>query len=237
MVVLAAVAEVSVAAEHQGAGKMKKLTQQFLTAKEQQKVTEAVHHAEEMTSGEIVPMIVSASHGYPVSAGIGGIFLTLPLSLFLTHLTGSYLWLGPQNMWLFLIFSSLLYFPLFKLVDSSIRLKRLFLLNNQVMEEVEEAAITSFFQEGLYKTESENGILIFVSVLEKRVWILADRGIDTMIDQQQWQQIADKLSRGIKAGNQCAALCDAVSEVGEILSEHFPIGENDRNELHNLIIR
>ena len=229
--------EVLVAVERQGAGRMKELSQHFLNADEQQKVTEAVHRAEETTSGEIVPMVISASHGYPVSSGIGGVFLALPLSLLLTHLTGSYLWLGPQNMWLFLIFSTLLYFPLFKLVDSSVLLKRLFLLNNQVMEEVEEAAITSFFQEGLYKTKAENGILIFVSVLEKRVWILADRGIDAKIDQQRWQLIADRLSRGIKEGKQCTALCDAISEVGEILSSHFPIGENDHNELHNLIIR
>ena len=216
---------------------MKELSRHFLSADEQRKVTEAVHRAEKKTSGEIVPMVISASHGYPVSSGIGGVFLALPLSLLLTHFTGSYLWLGPENMWLFLIFSTLLYFPLFKLVDASIGLKRLFLLNNQVMEEVEEAAITSFFQEGLYKTTAENGILIFVSVLEKKVWILADRGIDAKIDQQQWQRIADELSQGIKEGKQCAALCDAVSEVGEILSGHFPIGENDHNELHNLIIR
>ena len=44
-------------------------------------------------------------------------------------------------------------------------------------EEVQEAVLTAFFKEELYRTRDETGILIFISVFEHKVWVLADRGI------------------------------------------------------------
>ena len=216
---------------------MKNLSTQFLTQEEQQRITEAVQKAEKQTSGEIVPMVVSASHNYPVASAIGSVFISLPLSLLLTSVTGAFLWLGPQNMWLLLMYWTLLFLPFFYLVDNTTFLKRLFLLENQVAEEVEEGAITSFYSERLYRTRDENGILLFVSILEKKVWILGDRGINEKIDQEQWQDIIDELSAGIRANNQCDALCHAVDQVGKVLLEHFPIRDDDKDELHNIIIR
>lgn len=218
-------------------GDMKDLSIQFLTQEDQQRVTEAVQRAEKQTSGEIVPMVVSASHNYPMASAIGSVFISLPLSLLLTSVTGSLLWLGPQNMWILLIYWTLLFFPMYYLVDNTPFLKRLFLLKSQVAEEVEEGAVTSFYSERLYQTRDENGILIFVSVLEKKVWILGGRGIYEKIDPDQWPDIIDELSAGIRENNQCDALCRAVDRVGTVLVEHFPIREDDKDELHNIIIR
>lgn len=211
--------------------------EKFLTKQEQQAVTEAVQRAEKQTSGEIVPMIVSASHHYPLAAASGAALIALPLALVLTSLLGSALWLGPRNMYLFLAFFGLLYYPLRALISRSPGLKRLFLSNSQVEEEVREAAITSFFGEGLYKTREENGILIFVSVLEQRVWVLGDRGINDKIDPGDWDRIVKDLTEGIKAGRQGEAVCQAVTRVGEMLRTHFPLRQDDRDELHNILIR
>lgn len=216
---------------------MRRLAENFLTALEQQRINEAVQHAERQTSGEIVPMVVSASHQYPLAAASGGVFLALPPALMLTSLLGSTLWLGSQNMWLFLLFSSILYLPARAFVAQSVVLKRFFLRADQVAEEVEEAAITSFYREKLYRTRDQNGILIFISVLERRVYILGDRGIDAKINDSGWQDIVSGLTAGIRRGKQGEALLAAVNQVGEILKQHFPIQEGDRNELHNLIIR
>jgi putative membrane protein len=216
---------------------MRRLAESFLTALEQQRVNEAVQHAERQTSGEIVPMVVSASHHYPLAAASGGVFLALPLALMLTSLLGSTLWLGSQNMWLFLLFSTILYLPARAFVAHSVVLKRFFLRADQIEEEVEEAAITSFYREKLYRTKEQNGILIFISVLERQVYILGDRGIDAKINDNGWQDIVSGLTAGIRRGKQGEALLAAVNQVGEILKQHFPIQEGDRNELHNLIIR
>lgn len=216
---------------------MKKLAETFLTPKEQEKITETVQRMERITSGEIVPMVVTTSHDYPLAAATGGFFLTTPLAALLTSLLGSYLWIGSQNMWLFLAFFAALYFPLRALVNTNLFLKRLFLSGNQVQEEVEEAAIKSFYGEELYRTRDENGILIFVSVLEKKVWIIGDRGINEKIEPELWQDIVSELTEGIKTGNQCDALCQAITRVGNVLRHHFPTKDDDTDELHNIIIR
>ncbi|WP_163337639.1 TPM domain-containing protein [Desulfopila sp. IMCC35008] len=216
---------------------MKNLAKKFLTEEEQQKITETVQRMEKLTSGEIVPMVVSTSHDYPVAKAIGAGLLTLPLALLLTSITGSYLWLGPQNMWLFLAYASIFYFPLYKLVGSNPPIMRLFLLARQVEEEVEEAAVSAFYNEGLYRTRQENGILVFISVLEKKVWVLGDRGINERVGPNEWQDIIKELSEGIRDDQQCEAICRSITRIGNVLRHHFPIQEDDHDELHNIIIR
>lgn len=216
---------------------MTTLAQQFLTKDEQQRVSEATRLAEGRTSGEIVPMVVSASHDYPMAAVVGAVFFALPLSLLFTPFVAAPLWLGHQDMWIFLALFCLLALPAHLLVKKSVFLKRLFLDKDQVEEEVREAAVTAFFSEKLYKTKAENGILIFISVLEHRVWVLADSGINSRISQEEWQEIVNLITRGIREKRQCEAICEAIGRVGDILEKHFPLGPDDHNELHDLIIR
>ncbi len=220
-----------------GDGEMQTLAQQFLTGEEQQRITEATRQAEGRTSGEIVPMVVSASHDYPLAPLVGAAIFSLPLALFLTPFISAPLWLGHQDMWIFLALFCLLALATHALIRKSSSLKRLFLNKDQVEEEVHEAAVTAFFGEKLYKTKEENGILIFISVLERRVWILADSGINSRIRQEEWQEIVNTITRGIREKRQCTAICEAIGRVGDILAEHFPLADNDLNELHNLIIR
>ncbi len=216
---------------------MQTLAQQFLTEGERQQISEATRLAEGRTSGEIVPMVVSESHEYPLAPVVGAAVIALPLSLLLTPYIAAPLWLGHQDMWIFLALFCLLTLPVHALVKRSNTCKRLFLSKNQVDEEVREAAVTAFFSEKLYKTKEENGILIFISVLERRVWILADSGINSRIRQEEWQELVSHITRGIREKRQCAAICEAIGRVGDILCEHFPINPTDHNELHNLIIR
>lgn len=216
---------------------MQTLSEKFLTKTEQQRVTKAVQIAERTTSGEIVPMIVSQSHAYFMAAASCAVSFALPAALLLTHFIGGLFWLGPQNMWLFLGFFFLLYFAFLRFTMNTGQLRYYFLNRNQVDQEVRDGALAAFFSEQLYKTRDNNGILIYVSVLEKRVWILADNGIDNKIDQKEWDSVVEELTTGIKNGQSCDALCSAVLEVGQILQTHFPYKKDDTDELHNLIIR
>ena len=81
---------------------MKDLAQKFLSDAERTRVTEAVKATEELTAGEIVVMIISASYHYPMANVIGAAVFSLPLALIFTTLTAEWLWIGGQNMWLFL---------------------------------------------------------------------------------------------------------------------------------------
>ena len=216
---------------------METLAQQFLTEAEQKRISALVQQMEQQTSGEIVPMVVSASHSYPTTMITGATVLALPLALLLMPVISGLFWLGSQNVWIFIALFMALYGLFYVLVHRFVWLKRLFLPRKQVEAEVQEAAIASFFTERLYKTKDANGILIFISVLERKVWVLADAGINARIDPGQWQSIIDLITRGIKEKRQCEAICNAIVQIGELLKTHFPIQDDDINELHNLIVR
>ncbi|MDO8946240.1 MAG: hypothetical protein Q7U88_03670 [Desulfocapsaceae bacterium] len=216
---------------------MQTLAQRFLTEAEQNRISTLVQQMEQQTSGEIVPMVVSASHSYPSAMIFGATLLALPFSLVLMPLVSTFFWLGSQNIWIFIALFMALYGIFYGMVQRFTWLKRLFLSRKQVEAEVQEAAITSFFTEKLYKTKDENGILIFISILERKAWVLADSGINAHIDQEQWQEIIGLITRGIKEKRQCEAICEAIIEIGRQLKKHFPVQDNDINELHNLIVR
>lgn len=216
---------------------MQTLAQQFLTETEQNTISALVQEMEQQTSGEIVPMVVSASHSYPTAMTYGATALALPLSLLLMPVVGGLLWLGSQNVWIFISLFLAFYGLFYELVRRFSWLKRLFLARSQIEAEVQEAAITSFFTERLYKTKEENGILIFISVLEHKVWVLADAGINARIDPGQWQDIIALITTGIKAKRQSTAICEAIRQIGQLLQTHFPIQDKDINELHNIIVK
>jgi putative membrane protein len=216
---------------------MKTLAETFLSSDEQQEVTRAVHAAEKMTSGEIVPMVVSESHSYPMAAVVGGVFFALPAALLSARLFGALLWIGTDNMWLFLAFFLIYYFIAHQSVQRLPKLKRYFFSSDRANAAVQEAAAAAFFMESLHNTKAANGILLYISVFEQRVWVLGDSGINEKIDQQVWQEIVDLVTKGIKDGRRCEVICEAITRIGQILQDFFPIEKDDKDELHNLIIR
>ena len=216
---------------------MTTLAQQFLNEAEQRTVTETVQAAEKLTSGEIVPMVVSESHTYPVAPIVGGVFFGLPLALLSARLFGGMLWLGTDNMWIFLSFFTVYYVIGYQLVSRFPTLKRFFLSPQRADLAVKRGAAEAFFSEALHNTKEANGILLYVSILERRVWVLADRGINDKIDPQIWQEIVDLVTTGIKGGDPSEALCSAIRRIGDVLQDHFPIAADDKDELHNLIVR
>lgn len=229
-------AAVLVAAVPREDGNMKSLAELFLTSEEQKNITKAVQTAEKMTSGEIVPMVVSKSSDYPLASVVCSASLTIPISLLLTIIIGQMIWVGPSNMWFFLTIFSLLFIPVYILVQKTDRLKYYFLNTDHVETEVSQSALAAFYSQGLYKTKADNGILLYISVLEKKVWVLADSGINEHIPQDRWDTVVEELTAGIKQGQQCEAICAAIDSIGTALQTHFPYEKGDKDELHNLII-
>jgi putative membrane protein len=215
---------------------MKNLAQKFLNENERDRVTEAVREAEKLTAGEIVVKIISASYHYPMANAIGAVLFALPLALVLTVLTGEWLWIGSQNMWLLLGYLTVIFIVFHEVIKRTRWLKRLFISDREVDEEVKEAAVTTFFSEGLYRTRDETGVLLLISVFEHKVWILADNGINARIQDGQWEDIVGRLIRGIKQKQQADAICEAVEQIGAILKAYFPVKPDDTNELQNLIV-
>lgn len=216
--------------------RMKDLAKTFLTDDERAQVTAAVKEAEKLTAGEIVVMIISASYHYPMANIIGATIFGLPLALIFATLTGEWLWIGGQNMWLLLGFLTVFFILFHEIVKRTLWLKRRFISEREFKEEVEEAAITHFFNQGLYRTRDETGVLVLISVFERKVWVLADKGINAKVHEGQWDNIVKMIVDGIKQKRQTEAICKAVEKIGHLLNEHFPIKPDDTDELENVII-
>ena len=217
--------------------KIKSMAQSFFSKEEQTRICETVHKAELKTSGELVPMLVCESHSYPLAAIRGAAFVALLTALIVTPLIAGMFWLESSNLWVFLGVGTPVFLIVQFLISSYPRLKRFCLFADEMDTEVQNSAFAAFFTEELYKTKDANGILIFISLLEHRAWVIADSGISERIPHERWEEAVAVITNGIRKKKQCQALCEAITMIGDILEKEFPIQDGDINELHDLIIR
>jgi len=199
----------------------------FFTEEEKERLKATVHEVESKTIGEIVVMVVDHSDHYIEAEVFGGILLGSLLSLIATLLYFH------SSIWSYVPLSFLFFFPcrfLFQRVDI---LKRLFIGIRKKEEAVRLRAERAFFEKGLYKTKKNTGVLFFLSLLERKVWVLADKGIYEKMNQKTLNRFANEVSRGIKENQACEALSKAIQEIEVLLSQHFPITPDDTDELPN----
>ncbi|PLX80041.1 MAG: hypothetical protein C0616_09355 [Desulfuromonas sp.] len=203
---------------------------EFFSAEERDRIEQAVQAAEQRTSGEIVPMVVDASYDYPraeiLGAGLFSLAAGISLSWGFFH----------ESLWHFLWLFAAGYFP-FKLAIRNLpALKRRLIHPEEIRAEVEEKAVVSFLEQGLHHTRDETGILILISLFERRVHVLADRGINEVVPPDTWDGIVTTMTAGIHRGDTCDALCVAIERCGDLLEQSFPVKDDDTDELPNLIV-
>ena len=237
------VAADSVAAELQAVGRlgidgdsMKDLVERFISKADQAEIEACVRDAETRTRGEIVVMVVPRSYHYPMADLLGATALSFPVAVALTPTLGGLFWAGLFNLWVFLAALIPLFLVFREVVKRIHTLKRCFIRGKEMEEEVREAAHIQFFRKGLYRTREETGVLIYISVFERRVWILGDRGINAAIPEAHWNGVIATIVQAIKDRRPVKGICQAVGEVSRILQDKFPIRSEDQNELQNLIV-
>ena len=75
-----------------------------------------------------------------------------------------------------------------------------------------------------------------VSLLERRVVILADDGIDATVDAEFWADTDDAILDGIRRGSLRDGLIAGIRRAGDLLSARFPWRQGDRNEITDRLI-
>jgi len=202
----------------------------LFTEDEKKRIEAAIQKAEARTSGEIVPMIVDQSYDYNRAEIIGSGFFSLA-----TAVLASWAF-GHSSVWVFLPVFLALYFPFKMLIRALPELKRKLIPAHEIDEEIEEKALISFLQQGINHTRDETGILILISLFERRVFVLADRGINKLVEQNRWDEIVQIITEGLRKNQACDAICNAIERCGDLLETNFPVKEDDTNELPDLII-
>ena len=202
----------------------------FFTEAENQQIAATITGVEKKTSGEVVAMVVTASDTYPEAtllAGltIGGLAALLVTDLFLADSLGYFLPL--------MIAGIIGVSGLIKILPP---LLRLFIPESRRETRVAERALRAFYEKKLHTTRDNTGVLFFISLLEHKVWILADTGIYRKISQETLLAYANDIAAGIKQGQACNALCRQIESVGNILANNFPVKSDDINELSNQVL-
>ena len=205
-------------------------SERFFTAEEKERLKAITHEVESKTIGEIVIMVVDHSDHYIEAEVLGSVLLGSLLSLILTVL------FFHSSIWSYIPLSFLFFFPCWLLFIKVEVLKKRFIGTRRKEEAVRLRAERAFFERGLYKTKKNTGVLFFLSLLEKKVWVLADKGIYEKMDQETLNRFANEVSSGIREGHACEALSQAIREIGGLLSQHFPITSNDTDELPNEVV-
>lgn len=197
----------------------------IITPERERMIEEAIARAESRTSGEIVPMIVDRSDAYPHVDFMGALIVQFAALLAAVWLLPAYDYLSLVGLQVLGLVAG---FLAFRFVDP---LKRVCLSRRVAEEEVFERALRAFREMAVSRTAERTGILILVSLLERRVQVLADSGINARVRPGTWDEAVGIVLAGIRAGDLCRGLCDAIERCGEILAREFPIRPDDVNEL------
>ena len=97
-------------------------------------------------------------------------------------------------------------------------------------------AVEQFLAHGLHTTEARTGVLIFVSLAERYVEVIADTGIAAKVEQKMWDEMIARLIDETRAGRLADGLMQAIAQAGAVLAAHFPPRPGDVNELPNDLI-
>ncbi len=209
---------------------MKHSVEHFFSEEERKRIKETTREVECCTIGEVVVMVVDRSDEYRDGEVMGGVAVASLLSLAITGFFFN------ASMWFFIPLAFSFFFP-FRIVFRKFHpLRTAFLGAGRKEHAVRHRAISAFHEKGLSRTKEHTGVLFFISLLERKVWVLADKGIHRKIGQETLNKFAAEVSKGIAKGRACDALCKAIKESGELLAKHFPKTKDDRDELPDDVI-
>ncbi|EKD41305.1 MAG: hypothetical protein ACD_73C00772G0002 [uncultured bacterium] len=206
------------------------------TEQEYEIIKNKVVEVEASLSGEIVPVIASQSDDYLEAGFRGSLILAMAAAIQLIILQQFQLVWVPHPL-LFLLGLMVVFSYLgHLLVMKSEILKRFF--GGSLMERrVFEKANMAFLNHEVFKTEERTGILIYMSLLERRVCVIADSGINKLVAKGVWEAAIDLMVNQIKLGKPVDGLLVGITELGNILKKYgFHKTNADINELSDDLI-
>jgi uncharacterized membrane protein len=94
-------------------------------------------------------------------------------------------------------------------------------------------ALSVFSHLGVWDTENNNGVLIYVLFADRDVEIVADRGIAARVTPQDWEHVCREIEAHYREGRFAQGSVAGIRAVGTLLERHFPGRGADADELPN----
>ena len=112
-------------------------------------------------------------------------------------------------------------------------LRRLFSTRKFRDKSVRTAAAAMFYEAGIANTNAEMGLLIYLSLLERKLELIADRGVLKKVPAQEWNhQLADFYKVGEHPN--ASEFQNAIRTLGKMLTSHIPATGENPNELPDM---
>ncbi|HKP38589.1 MAG TPA: hypothetical protein VJT71_17150 [Pyrinomonadaceae bacterium] len=187
-------------------------------------IAEAVRGIEKQTDAEVVVVVRGRSGSYRQADYLCGAilaFIGLVFVLFLPFDFHTY-WVPFDVIALFLIGAFI--------CSRTPTLRRLLTTKKFRAHAVRTGAAAMFYEAGIANTSAENGLLIYLSLLERRLEIIADRGILKAIPALEWNTHTFDLKR-IAPRSDPDELIQSLQSLGSVLAEHMPPRGENPNEL------
>ncbi len=191
----------------------------YLSEEDNQKISQAVKDAEAKTSAEIITMLVrrsSGSHMVPFTMTLLWTILLLLLAInrqeLLIH--DHYWWILP----LLIVLGATIAF----VVAQGSFIQKLFTHPRDRHMQVWTRAELEFHRQQFDRTPDHKAVLIFASLFERDVVVLADSKIAEKLPSETWMGIVDTLVSGFREKSHGHGWVQAIEKCGTILAEKFP---------------
>jgi len=201
----------------------------FLNEPEKEQLRAAIRTTEARTHGEIVTVIARTSGDYFYYPTLWAALLAIVSPTLLLALPVSFGPLGIVEMQL-VVFGALvllLRWPPIKMLLVPQAVQRL---------HASRRAQEQFHAQLLQRTRERSGVLLFVSVAEHYVEVIADEGIHARVPEDTWHKLVREFTMRIKAGEIGEGFIEAVNAIGGHLQTHFPGEAGNPNELPDHLI-
>jgi uncharacterized membrane protein len=94
-----------------------------------------------------------------------------------------------------------------------------------------ERAVEVFSLLGVWDTEENNGVLIYLLLADRDFEIVADRGVNANVSSAEWEQICRRMESHFSTGQFEQGIVAGIAEVSSLLARYYPPRPGDRNEL------
>lgn len=92
-------------------------------------------------------------------------------------------------------------------------------------------ALQVFSQLRVWDTEHNSGVLIYLLLADRKVEIIADRGIHARVGKTDWANICQVMESKFRTGNFESGVLHGIGAITALLQQHFPADNNNPNEL------
>ena len=222
---------------------MDRILQKFNDAA-RERVNDAVKEAEEKTLAEILPVVSRASGSYDRAEDIVGVWtgaIAVGLVWFVFQgTTPGGGWAAEPSLsvgfWTLAGVFLVAFLCGVVLADRVDWLRRLFVPARELEREAIVRAKTVFFDRRVYRTSRGTGILLYVTLLERRVVVLADDTIADRLSERALSEVRDEIVDGLKAGDLAAGLVAGIERIGNLLGTSLPAEGDQIDEVPSEVV-